>query len=477
MTRPVFDQAAFWLLAALIVWAPIPLGSNRPWAWALLEAWIFAIGLLWVAALVRREVTVPATMLRHAAPVLVLLVLWLCYLLLQWIPLPADWVRLLSPRAAEIHAGAAYLDAGRRATLSLDPNATFEFWLKSCAYALAFVLTLLLVRRRRRLLWLCGAIVATGLVQAVYGSLMHLAAVDITVLGTPIPHSSQASGSYVNRNHLAGLLEMCLAVGIGLMIAQLDDRPARDWKAFARNLLAVILSPKAALRVLLVVMVVALVMTRSRTGNTAFFASLLVTGVIALVLSRKSAPRGTMILIASLIVIDLLVVGAWFGVERTIDRIEKTTSHEVGERTDPSVYAVRMFDDYPVFGTGGGTFYTAFTRYRGHDIEPYYDHVHNDYVQVLTETGAVGLALAGLAVLSSFVCAVLALARRRDQSARGVAFGAVMGIIALAIHSTVDFNLQIPANALVFAILLAMGWLSLYLGREGSDSVPLASRR
>ena len=260
------------------------------------------------------------------------------------------------------------------------------------------------------------------------------------------------------------------------MIAQLDDRRAPDWKAFARNLLAVILSPRAALRVLLVVMVVALVMTRSRTGNTAFFASLLVTGVSALVLSRKSAPRGTVILIASLIVIDLLVVGAWFGVEKTIDRIEKTTQHEVGERTDPSVYAVRMFDDYPVFGTGGGTFYTAFTRYRGHDIEPYYDHVHNDYMQVLTETGAVGLALAGLAVLSSFVCAVLALARRRDQSARGVAFGAVMGIIALAIHSTVDVNLQIPANALVFAILLAMGWLSLYLGREGSDSVPPASR-
>jgi O-antigen ligase len=463
--KPVLDRTAFWLLAALIVWAPIPLGSNRPWAWSLLECWVFVIGLLWVAALLRREI-VPAPALRSAAPALALLALWLCLLLVQWVPLPALIVRLMSPQAAEVHAGAAYLAGGNAyITLSLDADASFAFWLKSCAYALAFALTLALVRRRRRLLWLCAAIVATGVVQAVYGSLMHLAGADISVLGTPIPHSSQASGSYVNRNHLAGLLEMCLAVGIGLMIAQLEDRPSRGWKAFAQDTLSLILSPKAALRVLLVVMVVALVMTRSRTGNVAFFASLLVTGGIALALSR-AAPRGTVLLIASLIAIDLLVIGAWFGVERTLHRIEQTTQQQVEERTDPAVYAVHIVEDYPAVGTGGGTFYTAFTRYRGHDIEPYYDHAHNDYVQVLVETGALGLALAVLTVLGSVFCAVLALARRRDPIARGVAFGVIMGATALAIHSAVDFNLQIPANALLFSVLLALGWLSLHLGRD-----------
>ena len=451
---------------ALVVWVPIPLGSNRPWAWALMEAWTFAVGLLWIAALVRREVVVPAAMLRRAAPMFALLVLWLCYLGLQWTPLPASWVGWLSPKAAEIQAGAAYLDPERRMTLSLDPNASFDFWLKSCAYALVFALTLLLVRRRKRLLWLCSAIVASGLLQAVYGSVMHLAGTDITVLGTPILHSSGASGTYVNRNHLAGLLEMSLAAGIGLMIAQLEDKPSRSWKTFVRDTAALLLSAKAALRVLLVVMVVALVMTRSRMGNTAFFASMLIAGVAALVLSRKAAPRGTAILIASLIAIDVLVVGTWFGVERTLKRIEQTTFQQLEERADPSAYAARIFDDYPVFGTGGGTFYTAFTRYRGRDIDAYYDHVHNDYMQVLTETGIFGITLAGMAVLASYVCALIALARRRDPVARGVAFSAVMGITALGIHSTADFNLQIPANALVFSILLAFGWLSLHLGHD-----------
>jgi hypothetical protein len=402
---------------------------------------------------------------RAAWPAFALLALWLAYLCLQWLPMPAAWVRFLSPQAAAVHAGADYLDANRAITLSLDPHASYAFWLKSCAYAAAFALTLLLVRGRRRLAWLCGAIVASGLIQAFYGSLMHLAKVDMEVLGMPIQHAAQASGSYVNRNHLAGLLEMSLAVGIGLMVGQLEDRPRRSWREFVHDTAQLLLSGKAMLRLVLVIMVVALVMTRSRMGNTAFFASLLVAGAIGLALSRR-APRGTVLLIGSLVAIDVALIGTWFGVERTMQRIAETTAQNVEERVDPSVYAVRMLEDYPVFGTGAGTFYTAFTRYRGHDIPDFYDHVHNDYVQFLVETGAVGAGLMGLFVLAALACAVLAQARRRDPLARGVAFGVTMAVIAIGIHSTVDFNLQIPANAFIFVILLALGWVALHLNGD-----------
>jgi len=373
-------------------------------------------------------------------------------------------VYLLSPQAWAVHAGADYLAPDRLITLSLDPHATYVFWLKSCAYAAAFALTLLLVHGRTRLAWLCGVIVASGMIQAFYGSLMHLAKVDMEILGMPIQHAAQASGGYVNRNHLAGLLEMSLAMGIGLMIAQLEDRPRRSWREFLHDTATLLLSGKAMLRLVLVIMVVALVMTRSRMGNTAFLASLLVAGAIGLALSRH-APRGTVLLIASLIAIDIALIGTWFGVEKTVKRIAETTVQNVEERVDPAVYAVKILDDYPLFGTGAGTFYTAFTRYRGHDIPDFYDHVHNDYVQFLAETGAIGIGLMGLFVIAALACAVLAQARRRDPLARGVAFGVVMGVVAIGMHSTVDFNLQIPANAFVFTILLALGWVSLYLNR------------
>ena len=466
---PLFDPAAFWLLCALVVWAPIPLGSNRPWAWSILEIGLFAAGLLWLAACARREnIVTPAA--RAAWPALALLALWLVYLLVQWLPMPAGWVRLVSPQAAALHASANYLgDPERFVTLSIDPHATHVFWLKSCAYAVAFALTLLLVHGRRRLAWLCGAIVLSGALQAFAGSLLHLARVDADILGMPMQWAAQASGSFVNRNHLAGFLEMSLAVGIGLMIGRLEDRPRRGWRQFLHDAAVLLLSRKAMLRLVLVLMVIALVMTRSRMGNTAFFASLLVTGLLALLLSRR-APRSTVVFIASLVIVDLLLIGTWFGVEKTIQRIEQTTVRDVQEREDPSVYALKIIEDYKATGTGAGTFYTAFPRYRGHDIGAFFDHAHNDYVQFLAETGVIGIALMGLFSLSALACAVLALARRRDPLLRGVAFGAVMGIVALGIHSTVDFNLQIPANAFIFMVLLALAWLSLYLGKSGSET-------
>ena len=468
MKVPVFDRAAFWLLAAFVVLAPIPLGSNRPWAWSMLEIGIFGAGLLWLAGYARREARAPQTV-RAAWPAFVLLVLWLLFLLLQWIPLPRELVRVLSPRAAELHAAADYLRDGRTITLSVDPHASFVFWLKNCAYALAFALTLLLVHGRTRLAWLCGAIVASGLLQAFYGSFLHLARIDFDVLGMPINHSSQASGGYVNRNHLAGLLEMSLAVGIGLMVAQLEDRPRRSWRDFVHDTAVLLLSGKAMLRLVLVIMVIALVMTRSRMGNTAFFASLLAAGAIGLALSRH-APRGTVLLIASLIAIDIALIGTWFGVERTFQRIAETTVQQVEERVEPGRDALKILEDYPLFGSGGGTFYTSFTSYRRPAINAQFDHAHNDYMQLLAETGLIGAGLMGLFVLAALACAVLAQVRRRDPLARGVAFGVVMGVIAIGIHSTVDFNLQIPANAFIFMIVLALGWLSLHLERGDARS-------
>ena len=71
-------------------------------------------------------------------------------------------------------------------------------------------------------------------------------------------------------------------------------------------------------------------------------------------------------------------------------------------------------------------------------------------------------------MLSTFVVALRTLYERRDPLCRGIAFGATMGIIAIMIHSWVDFNLQIPANALTFVVLLALGWAAYSVNRRHS---------
>ena len=451
----------FWLLAGLLVWIPIPLGSNRPWAWTILELWTFALFGAWVVAWAFRVVPTPRALSR-ALPAIVLLGAWVVLQAVAIVPMPQGWVAALSPEAARVHAlGGALVPGAHSMTLSTDASASQASLLRTIAYVLVFVLTLALVNTRARVLTLARALVYAALLLAVFAVLMHLAGAEVQYFGTRIAHGAAASGTYSNRNHFAGYLEMTLAIGIGLLLAGLTDRRAENWRQFLRQTLEWLLSPKMVLRLSLCVLVIALTTTHSRMGNTAFFSALLIAGVIGIVLSRH-ATRNTIVLLASLVVIDLLIVGSWFGVERLAQRLEQTTTEELRQRENPAAHAVTMIRDYPVFGAGPGTFYISFEAYRPEAVVDYYDYAHNDYVQFASESGLLGFALLGGFVVLSLVAALRAQWTRRDPLMRGMSFASIMGVTAILIHSAFDFNLQIPANASYFMVLLALAWISLY---------------
>jgi len=176
-------------------------------------------------------------------------------------------------------------------------------------------------------------------------------------------------------------------------------------------------------------------------------------------------------LIISLIVIDVLVVGTWIGLEKVVARVQDTTLatqsgvHEEDSlelRQDAARHGLDLVRDFPVLGSGGGSFYNAYIRYRT-PLGGYYDHAHNDYVEFAADYGLVGVGLLGGFVLLTMAACLKVLRQRRSSLPRGMAFGVLMAIVALAIHSTVDFNLQLPANALTLMVILAMGWLAMAL--------------
>jgi putative inorganic carbon (HCO3(-)) transporter len=462
------DKALFWLLLVLLVWIPIPLGSNRVWAWSTLELVVFGLMAIWLVLWAVGSVEVPEP-LRKAWPVLAVAALWLAWLALFIVPLPPHWVESLSPEAARMHHLTDAVGVQRATlTLSVDSHASRAFLLKAAAYTGVLFLVLALVSNRSRVQTLARVLVYAALLQSIYAVIMHTTGMRDEHFGTIIPHADQASGTYVNRNHFAGYLEMMLAIGIGLLIAGLSDRRADTWKKFVSHLLEWILSPKMILRLTLCVLVIALTTTHSRMGNTAFFASLLVAGLIGIALS-KHATRNTVVLLVSLVAIDLFIVGSWFGVEKLAKRIEQTTVQDVQEREEPAMYTLPMIRDYGAFGAGPGSFYVTFQRYRPEKITAFFDWAHNDYAQLAAESGYVGFTLMGLIVAMSLGAALLAQWHRRDPLMRGMSFACIMGVTSILIHSWVDFNLQIPANAVFFTLLLALGWISLHLDRRTHD--------
>jgi O-antigen ligase len=464
---PTIDppKVLFWAFLALLVWVPIPLGSNRPWAWTLLEVAVYLLVGVWTILWALGKVEVSAPCLR-AWPAWVVLAGWFLLQLVHIIQMPDGLVAFLSPEAARMHRMAEDLAIRQTGmTLSVDPDAGRISLLKTIAYLGVFFLILNLANRRSRVTTLARVLVYVAVVNAIYGVLMHLTGSNDDWFGTRIAHSEQASGTYANRNHFAAFLYMALALGIGLLIAGLSDRKAETWKNFVKHTIEWILSPKMLLRLSLCILVIALTTTHSRMGNTAFFSSLIIAGVLGIVLSRR-ATRNTVLLLASLIAIDLFIVGSWFGVEKLAQRLEQTTQQDVQEREEPARYTIPLIKDYPVFGSGPGSFYVTFPRYRPPSVTLFYEYAHNDYAQFAAESGLLGFGLMGLFVLMTLFVALKAQWQRRDPLMRGMSFACVMGTIAILIQAWVEFNLQIPANVCLFMVLLALGWISLYHDRR-----------
>lgn len=429
------DQPLFWGFLALLVWAPMPLGSNRVWSISILTASALALLLGWLWLYTRNRVQLTPTS-KRAWPIIALLVTANGWLGVQ-----------LSPVG-----------------FTLSAADTAQEFLQGWGLIALFVLALVLLSSQQRIRWTIYTVVASGAFQAVYGSLMTLSGTEFTFLIPKDSYKGLATGTFINRNHLAGYLVICLSLGIGMMIASLKSTPSGTWRNRLRRWMTALLGAKARLRIALVILVIGLVLTHSRMGNSSFFIAMTFTGIVALVLGRK-ANRSTIILLSSLLVIDIFIVGTFFGVEKVIDRLENTSSQRE-TRDEVDQYSLGLLNNHLLDGSGAGTFYTSFPEYRGYEIRTFYDHAHNDYIEFLSERGVIGMIPLLLVILATYIAAFWAQWKRRNPLMRGLSFGCIMSMTAMALHATVDFNLQIPANAATFMLVLALGWISLFHKKE-----------
>jgi len=423
-----------------------------------MEVWVFILFASVLFAWYRNNIQItPAA--RAAKPTLLILLTLIMWLVFQMIPMPIAWIQVMSPHAAAVYLAA--LPQTEFATLSLDVHASAVSLLKSIAYIMFFWLALMLIDSRKKLEWLAYIILISALFQAAYGCYMVISGNEFSFFVEKTDHLGLATGTFMNRNHFAGYLEMSLAVGIGLFISILSNQRYHSWRARLRNLLDAILSRKGLIRLSLIIICAGLIMSRSRMGNAAFFISLLLTGVLFLLMA-KHATRSTSVLLLSLIVLDVVLVGSWVGVERVVERIEHTSA-ETETRLEVARDTVTMIKDFPFTGVGAGNYFSSFPAYRGHDIQSYYNHAHNDYLELLSEQGIIGLSLLGMAVLMSLAVAIRAMRKRQSPLLLGMAFASFMGVASILIHSSVDFNLQIPSNAMMFMLMMALGFIALYM--------------
>jgi O-antigen ligase len=463
-SHPRSDSLFLFLLTALLLFGPLAFGSVEPWASAILTTGSALLVLLW--ALKDRLASFQGRKLSIALLLLALLPLF------QLLPL-GPLVKLLSPAAADLQSEAGLPVSSWK--ISVHPEATLLAAARLGAALLLFIALINTVRSRRDIRRLTLAMVIIGAGLGTLAIAQYLTA-DPGTLYWIRPIKSWSGhppfGPYVNRNHFAGLMALLVPLGLGYLLSlgerrdertsMRSDRRFRQWPA----------------AIAVAIMTGALFMSSSRAG---ILSALAATALMAVVLSVRGVGGRKAWFSAAAVGIAGVAAAMLFGSGRTLTRfleLEKVFANlSENFRVVVWVDMLKLIRDFPLVGSGLGTFDSIFSAHyqsllditvqQGRHVRTHFAHAHNDHLQFLAETGLAGLLFAGSAVLL-FLRQFRAMIRRRhDREVIILGIGGLAGMTAFLLHSVVEFNFHIPANAFYFTVVAALA-LSALRSRSSS---------
>jgi O-antigen ligase len=393
-------------------------GAVEPWSVLIFELIVITLILLWVIKAILEgtfTIRIPAA----ALPIASLIVIGL----IQSIP----------------HID----DAGRRTGLSMDVEATRRSLMVLFCLLAAFVIAANSFITRRQLRTLATFLIIYGFIMSAFSILQYLTW-NGRFYWLRRASVGAGFGPFVNRNHFAGYIGMLILVPVGLIITRAVRKDVRLSYGFAAALMGI-----------------SVIVSLSRGGMISLAAGLSYLILVSVIQTRKSklvpsdSPFALMrVGIVALIALTIIVGGIWVGAEDVVNRVSVNPSQD-DSRALVWKDTWSMIRDNPLIGVGLGAFETAYPIYSHADGLYVVDYAHNDYLQILVEGGIAG----GLIALWFLLLVFRALARSaksRDPLLAGLAVGSGGGIISILVHSMVDFNLEIPSNALLFLFLLAV---------------------
>lgn len=283
----------------------------------------------------------------------------------------------------------------------------------------------------RSLIWF---LMIFGFLVAVFGILQQVTFNGKLYWFREMRYGGIPFGPYVNRNHFAGFIE--LIVPIALVPLILGKVRRERWYLVG---------------IFALLPIGALFLSASRGGVVSFGVEI---GVLVLMMLLRRT-GGDHVLVGGIVLLLALLLVSWLGVKQVLDRFSSLQSLEVtnSKRASMRLDTWHIFLDHPWTGTGLGTLQTVFPAYETNYDGKIVNHTHNDYLELLAETGvAGGICCAGfLGVL--FLVSLRQLLQRDKSFAAAVHLSGLVACSGVLVHSLVDFNLHIPSNALLFVLL------------------------
>ena len=406
-TRPLLTNGALLMSAgAVLLLGPLAFGAVEPWSIFALEGGAVAVLSLWAF---RQWNSREINLLEQ--PIYRPMAAFFALLLLQWV------------------VTTAYRQV------------TYSHLLLYAAYGmLAFVVTQTL-RRSSQFEMLAKLFTGYGALLASFAILQGMAPNGKIYWLLTAEQGGSIYGPYVNRNHYAGLMEMLLPFPMVLAATQ-----------FTNGSRKIVVAGIAAL------MAASIFLSGSRGGMIAFAAQIVVLAIL-LVGKRDGSWKQPLMLGMFLALVVIFLV--WLGgneVTRRLISIHSEAREEIngGVRLSIDRDCLRMFIKRPILGWGVGTFPIVYPEFRSFYTTFFVNQAHNDYLQLLVETGLAGFSIAIWFLVVMFRQASGKLKNWTETASGALTVSALLGCLGILVHSFLDFNLQIPANAALFYVLCAL---------------------
>jgi O-antigen ligase len=324
----------------------------------------------------------------------------------------------------------------------------FRVWLLTMIY---FVCAFNLYRTRDRTI-LFAVLLVLAFSESLYGIWQFASRTDnVLDVIRPSGYRGRASGTYICPNHLAGFLEMVIALAVGRTTIQRFSR-SKVQKSALQKIIVVYLS---------LFLLTGLIMTMSRAGWIALIAGLGTLWFWGDWEWRLLWPR----LLAGAAAVCLIGLLAWnikpvrIYVQDTLAGEQKKDGSalrdpSMGGRTLVWAATAKIARDYPIIGTGPGTFAWFYPKYRTEEAPPLPEMAHNDILQLAAEYGLIGFAIVIWALGAFFYHAGVIARRNTSSEQRAFAVGSALAVTTIIVHSWFDFNMHVLANAMVLVTLM-----------------------
>ena len=428
---------------------PILFAAVQPWVWSVYSLSMITVFLIFLWKDRIRISLAPSISVNLSVILFFTVTLFLC------LPLPAFILSNLSPVRFQTLTNAQVLlnSPTTWQTLSYSPQFALSWWVFLFSLYLFFITIRGVCAERKTLKYIVYLMMGVALTEAVYGLIQALVpTLGVLWVDYVQAYMGDARGTFINRNHFAGFIEMVWPLFLGFTIAQGGWGQGYTLK---KILASERLNRQALLALGIVVLLLALLFSRSRGGIAGALMGFL-TFVILARSGSKSMSRYTWLVLGGIVGM-LVVYSMAIGIGPVADRF--FTLRGGDSRLDFWRDSLSIIKDHPL-GIGLRNYEKVFPVYNVSNLSnKIIDFAHNDYLQLLIEAGWIGFT----AVLTGFLIFMGKSAYRikhmnphKDPLRFFLATGAFSGLVSLAFHSFFDFNLQIPANCVYFVTLMAI---------------------